>query len=274
MPPTPPLIERLRNRVVVEPLRIDSRSVDPRYPLGLSGREASEAIDWGQADFDQPYGTLSAEDRVLLYAYWNQKRHVDELSEAFQQIFRTGWPNEPLIVIDLGCGPFTGGMALAGQLSPTDSFDYIGMDRSQTTRQLGERFACEADAIDGLPRIDRYWVSSLADVEWSRSPGWRPVLVIASFLLASPSLAVEVLVQELIEFLNRLGGGETTLIYTNSTKPGPNRNFPAFQAALEQAGFRSRADDVGTIPTERRTLELRYALFHRARLRTLRLGES
>ena len=32
-----------------------------------------EAVGWGQADFDEPVGALSAEDRVLLYAYWNQR---------------------------------------------------------------------------------------------------------------------------------------------------------------------------------------------------------
>lgn len=274
MSPIPPLIEHLRNRVVVEPLRTDPRSINTRFPLGLNGHEASEAIDWGQADFDQSFGALSAEDRVLLYAYWNQKRHVEELTEAFQQMFRAGRPDGRLIVIDLGCGPFTGGLALAGQLSPTDSFDYIGIDRSQAMRQLGERFACEAEAVDDLPKIDRFWASSIADVEWPQPPGWRPVVVIASFLLASPTLDVEDLVDALNDFLDRLGRGETTLIYTNSTKPGPNRNFPAFRAALEQMGFRLRADDVGVVSTERRNLELRYALFHRAQRRTLRLGEN
>ncbi|MCY3641121.1 MAG: hypothetical protein OXG51_09620 [Gammaproteobacteria bacterium] len=257
----------------MEPLQADSRSIDHR-PLGLDGDSAAKAIDWGQADFDQPFGTLSAEDRVLLYGYWNQKRHVEELSEAFRQIFGASWPDEPLIVIDLGCGPFTGGLALAGQLSPNDSFDYIGIDRSWAMRQLGERFAYEADAMDGLPRIDRRWAPSITDVNWPRSPGWRPVVVIVSFLLASPSLDVEDLVQELNDSLDRLSRGETTLIYTNSTKPGPNRNLQAFQAALERVGFRSRADDVGTVPTKRRMLKLRYALFHRPRQRILRLGES
>ena len=253
-------------------MRTDSRTIDPISPLGLDGQQAMEAINWGQADFDEPFGALSAEDRGLLYAYWNQKRHVEELSEAFRQIFSDGWPDQPLIVIDLGCGPFTGGLALAGQLPPTASLDYIGIDRSQAMRKFGERFACEVNATDGLPNIDHFWASSMADIKWPQPPGWRPILVIVSFLLASTSLDVECLIDGLNDFLGKIGRGETTLIYTNSSKQRPNRNFPAFQAALEQAGFQLKANNVGIVPTECRMLELRYALFHRTQKRTLRLG--
>lgn len=180
--------------MVVDPLRADSRTIDPGSPLGLDAQKARKAISWGQANFDEPLGALSAEDRGLLYAYWNQKRHVEELSEAFRQIFSDGWPDQPLIVIDLGCGPFTGGLALAGQLPPTASFDYIGIDRSQAMRRFGERFACKVNATNGPPNIDHCWTSSMADIKWPQPPGWRPILVIVSFLLASTSLDVKCLV--------------------------------------------------------------------------------
>jgi len=231
-------------------------------------------IEWGQADFDRPHGNLSASDRVLLYAYWNQKRHVEELSEAFRQIFMDGWPDQPLIVIDLGCGPFTGGLALAGQLPPNSTFDYIGIDHSHAMRRLGERFAHEADAMDDLPKIDHQWSSSITDIEWQTPPGWRPVLVVVSFLLASPSLDAEKMVGDLNECLRKLGRGETTLVYTNSPKPGPNRGFPDFQASLERAGFQKKVDDLGEVSTEHRQMKLRYALFYRPEQHTLRLGGS
>jgi len=114
-------------------------------------------------------------------------------------------------------------------------------------------------------------LSSITDIEWQIPPGWRPVLVVVSFLLASRSLDVEKMVGDVNECLRKIGRGETTLVYTNSPKPGPNSSFPSFQAALQQAGFQKKADDLGEVLTERRKLKLRYALFHRPEQRRLRL---
>ena len=272
MPATlPAIVEELRKSVVTDRLRRDPRST-PDRPLGLDRASAAEVIGWGQANFDKPFEALSAEDRVLLYAYWNQKRHLEELTEAFRQLFSAGRPKDPLIVIDLGCGPFTGGLALAGQLGPDDQFDYIGVDRSQAMRTLGEQFAIATERIDRAPQIERHWSATVSEVDWQSPPGWRPVVVIVSFLLASPSLDVGVLIDELEGFLAKLSRGDTAVVYTNSSKPDPNRSFPAFRDALTGTGFRVLADAIGEVETERRTLEFRYALFHRRQQRTLQLG--
>ena len=268
----PWMIEELRKSVVTDPVRRDSRSTLD-CPLGLRRAAAVEAIGWGQANFDEPFGALSAEDLVLLYAYWNQKRHLEELSEAFRQLFSSGFPDEPLVVVDLGCGPFTGGLALAGQLDADKRFDYIGVDHSKAMRALGERFATAMEHFADAPRIERHWASTMSEIHWQRPPTWRPTLVIVSFLLASHSLDPEVLVKELDELLARVGRGETTLIYTNSAREGPNRSFPAFRNALAHSGFRLLTDAMGTVETRHRTLELRYALFHRRQRRTLTLGD-
>ena len=270
-PPLPRVLEDLRRTEIVERLRKDPRSAGG-LPLGLDQAAAAEAINWGQADFDEPVGHFSAEDRVLLYAYWNQKRHLEELSEAFRQLFSSGPPKQSLIVVDLGCGPFTGGLALGGHLGSQARFDYIGVDRSQAMCGLGEHLASAAERMDEFPRVNRHWVSAISEVDWRQPPGWRPVVVVVSYLLASASLDVEVLVRELNLLLARLSRGETTLVYTNSPKPDPNSSFPIFRDALLRIGFRSVADDEGSVQTERRTFVLRYALFHRRKRSRLPLG--
>ena len=242
--------------------------------LGVEKDCALEAIGWGQANFDQPVGTFSPEDLVLLYAYWNQPGHIDELSEAFGQLFEKGCPAESLIVIDLGCGPFTGGLALAGQLGPSDDFDYIGVDHAQTMRQFGEELASAAESMPGVPRIRRQWVRDITSVEWTAPPGWRPVLVIVSFLLASPTLNVTVLMIELENLLTKLGRGVVTVLYTNSPRVSPNRSYPEFREALLDAGFEQLVDDLGAVKTSQKTRSLRYALFRRRQRRILHLGEN
>ena len=150
----PQSLRDIRRAEIVERVQRDPRT-HGNLPLGVDPGAAMEAIGWGQADFDEPVGALSAEDRVLLYAYWNQRRHLEELTEAFRQLFGTNRPAEPLIVVDLGCGPFTGGLALAGQLGHQEWFDYIGVDRSRTMRELGEQLAVAAESAPGTPRIGR-----------------------------------------------------------------------------------------------------------------------
>ena len=108
----PQWLQELPTSEVVRPVLDDPRSVHGSS-LGLSSQEALDVIEWGQAPFDEPLGDLSPEDRVLLYAYFNQKGHLEELTDAFRKIFANKVLKD-LIVVDLGCGPGTGGLALAG----------------------------------------------------------------------------------------------------------------------------------------------------------------
>ena len=217
----------------------DSRSTEQCPFLGVDKPTAMQAIGWGQATFDEPWGDLSPEDRVLLYAYFNQLGHLEELTAAFRMLFATGPPDEEPIVVDLGCGPFTGGLAAAGVLGPECRFDYIGMDRSHAMRRFGEHLAVAATHLDAVPQIDRYWATDLTSVPWRTAPGWRPVIVVVSYLLASPTLNAAELIGELEDLFRKLGRGRVTVLYTNSVRPDANRSFPVFRRALQ--GCRLRA---------------------------------
>ena len=266
----PQWLQDLRRAEVVDRVRNDPRS-GPRSYLGLSTPEAMAAIGWGQAPFDEPWGDLSPADRALLYAYFNQKGHLEELTEAFRMIFANQMPDEP-IVVDVGCGPCTGGLALAGVLDPP-VFDYIGVDSSETMRDLGDRMAASVARLNGMRRR---WASGLATVEWDRAPSWRSVLVIVSYLLASSTLDPVQLVADLGKLLAKLGNGRVAVLYTNSPRPDANRNFPPFQKAIQNAGFDMPSDGTGEIVIERwegdRSRRLRYAVFHRPVQSRLRLG--
>ena len=254
-------------------IRNDPRSTAGKF-LGVSRSVAIDAvIGRGQADFDSPWEHLTPYDRVLLYAFFNQRGHLEELVEAFRQLFPDRAPPENTIVIDLGCGPCTGGLAFAGMCKEIRQFDYIGVDRSQAMRELGKRLA---SASPQMGRSKRRWASTLPAVVWNDAPGWRPVVVIVSFLLASPTLdSANRLIQDLNGLLTKIGRGRATVIYTNSSNTTPNRRFPEFRDALVSHGFELVADDSGTIRVKRfrETVprDLRYALFHRPEIRKLKL---
>ena len=102
------------------------------------------------------------------------------------------------------------------------------------------------------------------------------MIVVVSYLLASPTHNAAELIGELEELLRRLGRGPVTVLYTNSVRPNANLSFPVFCQELRGAGFDLYADDTGSITIERlkgqRERRLRYALFHRQSQNLLPLG--
>lgn len=261
----PNWLDRLRRQAIVEVVKNHPTTHDDLF-LNLSREENFyQVIGGGQADFDKPYLHLSGAERALLYAYFNQLGHLEELIEAFSQLFRRGIPQDPLIVVDAGCGPFTGGLALSSVIDMP--FSYIGVDRSVSMRDLGEQLASSAEELGVRTCSDRQWVADFNDIEWLRPPDWRPILVVASYLLASPSLDVTVFVRNIEEVCNRFGRGPVTVLYTNSPSMKANRSFPLLRKCLEDIGFRIIADDTGEIMIDRsrdvRTRQLKYALFQR-----------
>ena len=266
----PSWLETLRKVEITDRVQRDPRS-RRGTTLGLRPEDAIQAIGGGQADFDVSLGDLSADDRALLYAYWNQKGHLEELLEAARQCFGQS-PSVPVnpIVLDIGCGPFTGGLALADTLP---SFTYIGVDRAESMRRLGQRLAA-SEFVPG--DIETLWTQSLGAVEWHR-PGWRPVLVLLSYLFASPTLDASTMFEDLVDVLDRLGRGPVMTLYTNSASDAANRQWDAFQSLLIESGFRRHVDEVGQIVVERwdgeRQRHLRYALLHRPARRRLSLGD-
>lgn len=260
-------INALRRSEVIERVQNDPRST-PEKPLGVTPSVVhNEVVCGGQAEFDEPWNNLSPDDRVLLYAHFLMPGHLEELTEAFRMIFKNPPPEKDFIVVDVGCGPFTGGLAIADVLGSECRLDYIGVDRSCAMRALGERLAGAAERHNDTPQIKRYWHADIATVTWDSAPSWHPVIVIVSYLLASTTLDVEKLATDLDELLNKLGHGCVMVLYTNSASSGANRNFPLLEEALHTMGFETSADDIGKIEIQRRAgakdRNLKYALFYR-----------
>ena len=269
----PEWLHSLRNSEIVDRVLNDPRSTDETI-LGVSFDEARDkVVGGGQADFDQPWNQLTGDDRALLYAYCNQQRHLEELVAAFQMHFNGKSPDREPIVVDLGCGPFTGGLAFASTLGDEPRFDYVGIDRSLSMCKLGEQLASAADNLSGVKRM---WKSDVTSINWNTSPSWRPVFIIVSFLLASPTLDASALVAELKGLLKKFGNGPVTVLYTNAIGNEANSSFASFRDALQSQGFKVHADDSGEVQATRQSLiknhQLRYALFYRPPQNTLQLG--
>jgi hypothetical protein len=261
--------EEVHERVWTDPRTVEKPGTLLGWPRD---RIYSEVLKGGQADFDEPVGHLSGADRALLYANYNLPRHRDELCDAFEQLFRSSALVGAPTLIDLGCGPFTAGLALAATLEGKSYFHYHGFDRASSMLELGQRLA-ESAARRGAfhGRTTWHFAKDLDGHDFGRIRN-DTTIIVASYLLASVTVQVEPLVSSVLSSLHRIGPGPVALLYTNSAKDWPNRNFDEFKEALMAGGFTVVSDAVERFQRTKAPAGLRYALLFREGQGTVPLG--
>jgi SAM-dependent methyltransferase len=233
-----------------------------------------DVIDGGQADFDEPIGHLDGDDRALLYARFNQRGHLQELVHAFERLFDGASSVGRPTVIDLGCGPFTTGLALAATLQAQRPFRYYGVDRAQSMLRLGARLARGSWERGGLhPESSCWFGTSLNEAVFGPIRG-DLTIVVASYLFASPSLDVSSLVEEVLAAIRRVGLGAAAVLYTNSSRPSANASYPEFRDRLVAAGFEVTVDETEEFQDTLHPRHLRYALLFRPEQTAIDLGAS
>ena len=265
MATTGPWLDALRRTHIIEPIN--------QHPLetGQNGMRLGQDIDWifrnalggGQASFDDPVAPLTPRDRVMLYALLLQKGHVGELVHAFGQMIRDPSHLNGATVLDIGCGPFTSGLALAHVGGVQAAFRYFGVDTSAAMCALGAELAQGAKEVGGLHQqavIEFHAATDAINFGPARG-GWT--IVILSYLLASPTIDVEVLARQIVNACNRIGPGPVTLLYTNTTRPGAGTTFPDFRDRLLAAGFTLHIDEREVLTVDGKQRNIHYALFHR-----------
>jgi hypothetical protein len=271
----PDWLSQLRKTKIVTPIVEDPRTKQrPGTILGHTKNEIlREAIGWGQADFSEAWRDLSPADRALCYAFFNQSGHIDELLNAFHQLFHSHDFELPPILIDIGCGPFTSGLAFTSALPGVKCFKYIGIDRALSMTELGETLALEASRH---VECERFWAKNIKELAWPYGASYQEVIVIASYLLSSPTVNINEVVSDLTMLINKISLGSSCVLYTNSAKPYPNRKLPALAEALSLNGFNNVVNENGRINRGTHSAgqerELRYALYVRQERDTLPLA--
>lgn len=255
----------VRRAHVIQPIMQDSRNTNVSNTcLGYDKKWIFfNAIGGGQANFDEPIANLSPRDRVLLYAFLNQKGHVDELSHAFGKLLPQPHNLHGATVLDIGCGPFTAGLSLANIAGNVITFRYYGVDTSTMMREVGAELAAATRNSGGLnvnSSVDFH--SALDDIDFgSPRAGWT--MVVLSYLLASDSLNVEALVTQLLHACKRIGLGPVAVLYTNTTREAAGAKYPELEARLLAAGFTKQVEDREMLEDGDRARPVHYALFVR-----------
>lgn len=205
----------------------------------LYGLDFSQAkhhlIDYGRADFDAAIKVggshFSPEHRVKTYAYTNARQHmmslVGLLPAALSDLYRSAGPG-PWQVIDVGCGPGTGVLALH-ELMPEWSgilqgIQYHGMDISNAMLDLGANLTRDIHILTE-------WHDS-----WPILSEKTPTLFLFSFLFGNLNDAkAEKLAEDVVAHVSHSGQPTVGLIQ-NSIREDRNYATDAFLGRLRQLG--------------------------------------
>jgi SAM-dependent methyltransferase len=258
-------LEDVRRAHIIDPINNDPRETwVNRTRLGYpTDWIFHTVIGGGQANFDEPIAGLSPRDRVMLYALFNQKAHVDELIQAFERLL----PDPALLhgatVVDIGCGPFTAGLALANVAGNGVAFRYFGIDLSSAMCEFGQELATAAAAAGGLePRTTIRFSPGTDGIDFGpRRSEWT--VIVLSYLLASASLNVQALCDQIVRACDRIGMGPVAVLYTNAVRETARAKFPQLESSLAAAGFEKKIEALDHLTDGDKPRDIHYALFVR-----------
>lgn len=259
-----PWLTELRRELIISPLQNDPRTINGKL-LGKSMDWIfNVAIDGGQADFDQPLGNLTPRDRAMLYAYANQKTHIDELSHAFEKFLADPGYIDNTTILDIGCGPFTTGLAFANIVESRFPYRYIGIDHARSMTGFGDELAQEAIARGHMHENTRIEFSNDLDaVDFGPLRAAETTIVVLSFLLASESIDVQRLVDEIVRACDRIGLGRVIVLYTNSAREAARKKFIPFKTAMMESEFHLKIEEIEQFEDTAKPRPIHYAVFVR-----------
>ncbi len=242
-------MERLFNKLVAAPVLRNPRTdltadVILGYPFETIRKKA---LQEGLADFtnefdDGEHGKLTPAELSLLFCFVNLKGHFFASTAAFQQNLSNLRKlfDERLLVIDVGCGPGTAGLAFA-DCYPSQMFDYIGVDRAAGMRDKAAEMLKGVSTF-GVSRrpIKAHFASDWQEIRKHPFGIDNAVLMLFSYFFASPTLKQRDLV-ELVGVIKKMKSYRPqkpiAILHINSPRPVANRHYLTFRKLL---GFENK----------------------------------
>lgn len=240
-------LTRIFRREVLDVVQNDPRTDFDNDLLYGYHRDAvpEQVLRRGLTDFscgyvDARYGRLTPDEKVLLYCYFNQRKHIFACSDtykaysaALQEAFLHA---KPPIIMDVGCGPATALLALS-EVWPNRNLRYIGIDCAPRMLAMADRFwtAC-TDSMLLTDGSQKRLFESWSDIQPDLIKPDHPVIVAFSYLFANPSLHPDVL-DSLACFIRKLADTRTHwplhVLYVNSPHNFANDKYMYFKQLLK-----------------------------------------
>jgi len=194
----------------------------------------------GRGDYTKDSGEITTEDKVLLYCFFNLKKHYFTTYGVFETVIDSlkGFFNNDIYkptFIDLGCGPMTSGLALADLINTLHSkpiiFSYIGIDISESMIKKANELErldifsheCDFNYYDHWKHIDykKIYKKGINN----------PIIFNASYLFASDSLIPEELARSINIFSKQFKN--VYFIFQNPNRVDRNVKYVKFKGMIK-----------------------------------------
>lgn len=195
----------------------------------------------GKAKFDEPYEGLEPKDKVLLYCYFNMKKHFFTSVAVFKKMWKSlseilTNKSYTVVFIDLGCGPLTSGLALAEivqeEIGEQLQLNYMGIDISEAMIEKAKEFS-QSDLFhpDSTFLFYKNWNDISFDKLKELAGRNNPFFLNASYLFAN--LTAEQ-ADDLVIFVKKLVNEfkNVHFIFQNPDRVDRNENWERFKSQL------------------------------------------
>lgn len=240
-------MQEIFRRIILDPVQHDSRTRGFAAPLGYASADIrAQILEYGRADFTQACHTVappaSPADRVLLYCYYNLRKHFFTTRFVLSQIIEsvpslvssaTGLP----VFLDLGCGPMTSALAFADlyqvQYDRALALHYVGIDIAGAMLDKAREFE-GSGLFAPASRFDYFetWEAALNPLVERCVQITNPVILNASYLFASTSLNVSELVLFTNELRRRCPVAKMYFLFQNPNRTDRNLKYYEWKKAL------------------------------------------
>jgi hypothetical protein len=211
-----------------------------------------EVILRGRGDFAENYGPISTADKVLLYCYFNMKKHFFTSYAVFQTVvdsletFFTTNDYKP-VFIDLGCGPMTSGLALADLIhTKTESginISYIGVDRAPAMLSRADSFkTLNIFSPDSSFTFVANWNEISHGLLYELAGKNNPIIFNASYLFASSSVDPI----DLANYVTEVSRNYTNVyfIFQNPNRTDRNVKYEDFKRQINATSLVQRNENI------------------------------
>ncbi len=201
----------------------------------------NDILNRGKTKFDERYEGLEPSDKVLLYCYFNMKKHFFTSVAVFKKVWKslhqifTNKKYSP-VFIDLGCGPLTSGLAIAelfqNETGEPLRMNYIGIDISNAMIEKAKEFS-QSDLFHQETTFSFFknW-NDITNEKLKELAGKNnPFFLNASYLFANLSANV---VDDLVIFVRKLVSEfkNVHFIFQNPDRVDRNENWERFKKQL------------------------------------------
>jgi hypothetical protein len=230
-------IDNYFNKTILQPVKLLPNTALPATIFGFhKDIIRKDILEYGLTNFDCSYNNdVTPDIKVLLYSYFNLRKHYFSMHHIFRKIrLDQILLKHNLLVVDIGSGPGTAGLAVADYVNRSDqsiSISYLGIDISETMNRTAFQNLSKCTKNQNWPQItfDNALSKSTAH---SCAESSTFILIVASYLFASKSLDEVLMAAKVNELLEGFMSLPIMFVYQNPDSLDKNFKYSNFKQRM------------------------------------------